>query len=125
MKQLRLETSSLANQKIDPVFKKLVFTFSEIVKFASLARHALIANATKDATAFAFCVCMNLVSMNLEASTSLSLITHAIAAEIPSFVIAEWATVMFLAHYIKPLYEFNIVAVYGVDALFFLRIWYF
>ena len=123
--QLRLEARSIASLQIDPIFKSLVYTFSEIIKFASLFKHALISYYTNDFAPFLFCAGINVLTTNLNATTSFSLVAHAIAANLPWFVIAEWATAMLLAHWIAPLYEFNIVAVYWVDALFFLRIWYF
>ena len=123
--QLRLEAGSLASLQIDPIFKSLIYTFSEIIKFASVFKHALIAYYMNNLPPFVLCAGVNVLTTNMNASTSLSLIAHAIAANLPGFVIAEWATAMLLAHWIEPLYEFNVVAVYSVDALFFLRIWYF
>ncbi len=122
--QLRLEARKFAAFRIDPIFHNLVMTFSEIIKFASLANLAAISYSTHDVASFLGCVGVNMASTKLKGSTSVSLLAHALASDMSPFVVAQWAATMLLGHAIEPLYDFNIVFIYVVDGLFFLRIWY-
>jgi len=122
--QFRMEAAALAVIEIDPIFYHLIRAFSEIIKFGSLAKHFELVSSTKDVLPFLGCTAMNIISSGLDASTSISLLTHAIVANVPFVVIVKWGFIMLLAHWYKPFYEFNVVAVYMVDALFFIRVWY-
>lgn len=124
--QFRLEARPFAGLRIDPIFQCAIQTFSEIIKFVSLSKVAVVAYHKNEFAEFLLCTGVNIISTNLDASTSMSLVAHAIAVNmVPFFVILQWWGVMALAHLVCPLYDFNVVAVYAVDALFFLRIWYF
>ena len=93
-------------------------SFSGILKFASLVKLGTMA----DIRPFLVGAAVNISTTGM---TSACLLVHAIASgqKSASFILTG-AVAMTLVQWIEPFYDFNEIASYAVDALFFLSMWY-
>ena len=118
VRQARWDARQLNGHKIDPDLKLMFASFSGILKFASLVKLGTMA----DIRPFLVGAAVNISTTGM---TSACLLVHAIASgqKSASFILTG-AIAMTLVQWIEPFYDFNEIASYAVDALFFLSMWY-